>query len=171
MLTGFNGPHGTVLSNSAFEEETMTNTQITPPKLARWILSRLSGYEKNFALSHALDEEYAEYRSNHGSLKSWIWCWFFVLEILMQYLKLSFAGYLDMLRSTLKLTFRTIFRHKVYSFINIAGFTFGMVCFILIFIYVRYERSYDSSFEHAHRIHRVITRSPGKCTWDRIITE
>jgi putative ABC transport system permease protein len=150
-----------VLLNSAPDEGNMENKNTAPPKLAKLILSRLSGYEKNFALSHALDEEYAEYRIKKGRFRTWIWCWFFVMEILLQYGKLALIASMDMLYNYLLLTFRTIFRHKVFSFINIAGFTFGMVCFLLIFLYVRYERSYDSFFEHADRIYRVITRSPG----------
>lgn len=139
----------------------MADNSNTPPRFSTWILSRLSRYEKNFALSHALHEEYAEFRSRHGKLRTWVWCAFFVLEILLQYLKLSVAGSVDLMRNYLRLTFRMVFRHRVFSLINLAGFTFGMVCFILIFLYVRFEVSYDTFFEHADRIYRVITRTPG----------
>ena len=39
-----------------------------------------------------------------------------------------------MLKNYLRISFRTIFRHKVFSLINVLGFAFGMTCFILIFL-------------------------------------
>lgn len=108
-----------------------------------------------------MDEEYAEIRSKNGNLRSWIWCWSFVCEILFQYVKYSLSGSAGMLKNHLRMSLRTIFRHKVFSLINVFGFAFGMTCFILIFFYVRYETSYESFFEDADRIYRVISRSPG----------
>ncbi len=66
-----------------------------------------------------------------------------------------------MLKNHLRMSVRTFIRHKVFSLINIFGFAFGMTCFILIFLYVRYEMSYESFFEDADRIYRVISRTPG----------
>jgi putative ABC transport system permease protein len=139
----------------------MKKNKTSPPKFAKWILSRLSSYEKNFALSHVMDEDYAEIRSKHGNLKSWLWCWSFVLEIVFQYFKLTLLGSPGMLKNYLRMSFRTIFRHKVFSMINVFGFAFGMTCFILIFLYVRYEMSFEFFFENADRIYRVISRTPG----------
>ena len=149
------------MSNSAPDEERMKNNKISPPKFAKWILSRLSVYEKNFAISHVIDEEYAEIRLKNGNLRSWIWCWSFILEILFQYIKLTLLESAGMLKNYLRMSLRTIFRHKVFSLINVLGFAFGMTCFILIFLYVRYEMSFDSFFENADRIYRVISRTPG----------
>ena len=139
----------------------MKNNKISPPKLAKWILSRLSIYEKKFALSHVMDEEYAEIRAKNGNLKSWIWCWSFVCEILFQYVKHSLSGSAGMLKNHFRMSLRNLFRHKIFSLINLFGFAFGMTCFILIFLYVRYETSYESFFEDGDRIYRVISRSPG----------
>jgi len=139
----------------------MKKNKTTPPKCAQWILSRLSVFEKKFALSHVMDEEYAEIRSKHGNLRSWIWCWTFVLEIVYQYVKYSLSGSAGMLKNHVRTYLRTLFRHKVFSLINLFGFAFGMTCFILIFLYVRYETSYESFFEDSDRIYRVISQSPG----------
>src|SRR3954469_22875371 len=48
-----------------------------------------------------------------------------------------------MITNYLRVAFRTIFKRKGYSFLNIAGLTIGMSCCLLIFHYVSYERSYD----------------------------
>lgn len=60
-----------------------------------------------------------------------------------------------MLRNYLKITFRSIKRHKVFSFINITGLTVGMACVMLILVWVRYETSFENSHSRADRIFRV----------------
>ncbi len=60
-----------------------------------------------------------------------------------------------MFKNYLKVALRNIVRLKEYSFINILGLSIGMASFILIFLFVRYEMSYDSYHEKAERIYRV----------------
>lgn len=62
-----------------------------------------------------------------------------------------------MFKSYLKIAIRNILRHKGFSFINIAGLALGMTCFILIFLLVRDELSFDRFHENADDIYRVIT--------------
>lgn len=66
---------------------------------------------------------------------------------------------MDMLSNYLKVALRNIFKHKGYSFINIFGLAVGMASAVLIFLFVRYERSYDRFHERADRIHRVAVRA------------
>ena len=46
-------------------------------------------------------------------------------------------------------------RYRGYTAINVLGLAVGLVCAILIFLYVRYELSYDRYHEKADRIYRV----------------
>lgn len=64
-----------------------------------------------------------------------------------------------MLKNYLKVAFRNIFKHKVYSFLNIFGLALGMASAILILLFVFYERSYDRFNENADRIHRIAVRA------------
>ena len=66
-----------------------------------------------------------------------------------------------MFKNYLKVAFRNIKRSKGYSFINIAGLSVGMTCFILIMLHVKYELSYDRYHENADEIYRVVMRHPG----------
>jgi putative ABC transport system permease protein len=61
-----------------------------------------------------------------------------------------------MLRNYLKIAFRNLWRHRVFSFINIMGLTVGMTAFFLIFMYVKFELGYDSFHSKANRIYRVV---------------
>src|SRR5690349_13581816 len=61
-----------------------------------------------------------------------------------------------MIKNYLKIAFRNLWRHRVFSFINIMGLAVGMTACFLIFLYVRFELSYDSFHTKADRIYRVV---------------
>ena len=61
-----------------------------------------------------------------------------------------------MLRNYLRIAFRNLWRHKGFSLLNIVGLTVGMVAFFLIFLYVRFELSYDKMYSKADRIYRIV---------------
>jgi len=52
-----------------------------------------------------------------------------------------------------KIAIRYLLKNRLYSFINIAGLSVGLASFILIMIYVNYERSYDR-FEGSESVYR-----------------
>jgi putative ABC transport system permease protein len=60
-----------------------------------------------------------------------------------------------MFRNYLKIAFRNLWKHKAFSFINIMGLTVGLTACFLIFLYVKFELSYDSFNTKADRIQRV----------------
>lgn len=60
-----------------------------------------------------------------------------------------------MIKNYLKVAFRNILRHKVYSLINIFGLAIGMALCLLILVYVQDELSYDGFHEKADRIYRI----------------
>jgi putative ABC transport system permease protein len=72
-----------------------------------------------------------------------------------------------MLRIHLRLAWRNLSKRKGYSALNILGLAIGMTCFLLIFHYVAYERSYDAFQQNAGRIVRVrLDRyQQGKLAW------
>ena len=60
-----------------------------------------------------------------------------------------------MFRNYLVIALRNIVRHKLYSFINIAGLAVGLACLILIILFVRDELSYDKWIPGSDRLYRV----------------
>lgn len=61
-----------------------------------------------------------------------------------------------MLKNYLILTFRNIFRQKAYSFINIFGLAIGITSFLIIFLYVQNELSYNKHIEDAKNKYRMV---------------
>ena len=69
-----------------------------------------------------------------------------------------------MFRNYLTIALRNIVRHKLYSFINIAGLTVGLSCAIFIILFVRDQLSYDRWIPGTENIYRVenTMNLPGK---------
>lgn len=61
-----------------------------------------------------------------------------------------------MFRNYLKIAFRNLWKRRAFSFINILGLTVGMTACFLIFLYVRFELSYDSFHSRANQIYRLV---------------
>ena len=78
-----------------------------------------------------------------------------------------------MLKNYFKIAFRNLWRHRVFSFINILGLAVGMTACFLIFLYVRFELSYDKFHSKGNRIYRIVcdirtpteTMKPGGPSW------
>src|SRR6516162_2657097 len=62
-----------------------------------------------------------------------------------------------MIKNYLRIAFRNLWKHRVFSFINIMGLTVGMTACFLIFLYVKFELSYDSFHSKANRIYRIVS--------------
>ena len=60
-----------------------------------------------------------------------------------------------MLKNYLLIAYRSFLRYKLYSFINILGLALGIAFCILIYLFVRYEFTYDAFHEKKAGIYRV----------------
>src|SRR5688500_13380367 len=60
-----------------------------------------------------------------------------------------------MLKNYFKVTWRSIRKNTLYSFVNIAGLTVGITSYILIGLFIWNELSYDRFHDRADRIARV----------------
>ncbi len=60
-----------------------------------------------------------------------------------------------MLRNYLKIAYRHLRNHKLYTLTNLLGLTLGMAACLFIIQYVHFERSYDGFHQHATDIYRV----------------
>ena len=62
-----------------------------------------------------------------------------------------------MFKNYLRVAFRNLWRHKGFTFLNIMGLTIGMSACFLIFLYVKFELSYDDFHSKGDRIYRIVT--------------
>ncbi len=57
----------------------------------------------------------------------------------------------------LKISARRLLRQKTFSLINIFGLSMGLTACLLLYLYVDFERSYDTYHPNANRVARVVT--------------
>ena len=60
-----------------------------------------------------------------------------------------------MIKNYIKIAFRNLWRHKGFSIINIIGLAVGMTAGFLIYMYVKFELSYDHFNANYDNIYRV----------------
>ncbi|MBD0332454.1 MAG: ABC transporter permease [Chitinophagaceae bacterium] len=61
-----------------------------------------------------------------------------------------------MLANYFKISLRNLWKNKGFSFINIFGLATGIACSLLIFLFVKDEKSYDRFHKDAENIYRVV---------------
>ncbi len=131
-----------------------------PPK---WILSFFRWYCRSDYvedLEGDLRERFARQTGERGVHRA---KWLFILDVLRLFrpaLIRSFPATLHifdraMLQNHFRIGWRNLLKHRSFTLINIGGMTLGMICFILIALYVQYELSYEGHHEKADRIYRV----------------
>lgn len=62
---------------------------------------------------------------------------------------------MSLVYSYIKSAFRNLARIRIHSLINISGLAIGLLCFIIIMLYVNDERSYDKYHQKSERIYRI----------------
>jgi len=76
-----------------------------------------------------------------------------------------------MLRFNLKIVFRNLLKNKVFSFINIFGFSIGLACSLFILIYVYSELGFDrfhENFRNIYQVQQKLEFTGGEYTSDRV---
>ena len=131
------------------------NRKKSPPRIARWIISRLSHYEKEHALADAIEAEYLDIRARHGAILSWIWYWFCTMGTLFHYIKVSLLWSITMFKNYLKVALRTMQRNKLFSVINVTGLAIGLTCVVLLVLWIQDEVSYDLFHKDIDRVYLV----------------
>jgi len=61
-----------------------------------------------------------------------------------------------MLSDYFKIAIRSIYKHKFNSLLNVIGLAIGIASFLLVFLYIQYERNYDTNHKNADNIYRVV---------------
>ncbi|MEO8069490.1 MAG: ABC transporter permease [Flavobacteriales bacterium] len=61
-----------------------------------------------------------------------------------------------MLKNFLLTSLRNLARNKLYTLINLLGLATGIACFVLIGLYVDYQRGFDRFVPNAERVYRVV---------------
>ena len=107
-----------------------------------------------------LEEAYGSVWERCGCIRANLWYWAQVIKALPSFLIFRLYWSTLMFRNHSLIALRNFKKHKGYSFINLAGLTIGMTCFLLILLWVQNELSYDRFHENKDRIYRILNKMP-----------
>jgi putative ABC transport system permease protein len=83
---------------------------------------------------------------------------FFRPEIILRNKRSQNLFQTDMLQNYFKIAFRSLWRAKAHSSINVLGLALGIACCVLIALFVHDELTFDTFHAKANRIYRVYAR-------------
>lgn len=133
----------------------MKLNQNKPPRLAEFLLRN---FFKNEDQGHRLgdfEEVFQDIRQRSGGLSAWKWYWMQVIRSTPDLIKNSIYWSIAMFKNYLKVALRNLSKHKVYSFIKIAGVAISIAACFLILNYINFELSFDRFHENGKSIYRV----------------
>lgn len=147
----------------------MSPNELHPPKWPVGILRFLLKKEYLEEIEGDMEEIFfakAKDQSPAAAKRSYYWEMLRLLRpILMRSFKSSYQyNPFNMYKNYLMTAWRNLLKKKAYSAINILGLALGIACCLLIFMYVDYERSFDSYHTKGDRIYRVIHGGKGEAT-------
>ena len=130
-----------------------------PPAIAKMILWLILKHSHPETMIGDFEEIYNEIARNKGLFRAKVWYWFQIVLTFLSFVKNSIYWAAMMFASYCKLALRVIKKHKVYSLINISGLVAGMVCTVLILLWIQDEISFDKFHDNARSLFLVATRS------------
>ena len=130
----------------------------TPPNLANRLLRWFLRSELQEEVEGDLGERFQEVVKAKSLFRAKLDYWYQVLHYIRPFAlgKWIFPLDLGMQRSHLKVGWRSLFRHKWNSLINIGGLSVGMGICLVICQYVLFELDYDRFHPDYDRMYRVI---------------
>ena len=139
---------------------TSPETSPRPPKLSAWLFRKLFNDRALDTTTGDLEEFFLAEAEACGPRRARRWYRAQLLRALPHRL-LGFV-FLDipMFVISLKIMTRSLKRHKAFAVLSLLALTLGLTCFFLIFLYARYESSYDSFHPDAGRVYRLMLEDP-----------
>jgi putative ABC transport system permease protein len=124
-------------------------------RLFRWCLPR---GEADYVLA-AMREVYEEIHRTEGRRAARRWFRGQFLRSLPAFINDRVDWSIIMLGKDLKVAWRDLRKHKVYSFITVSGLAVGAACALLISLYVNHELNYDAYHRDGDRIFRLLVKA------------
>ncbi len=135
----------------------MSNSSL--PFLGKILLKNFLDSEDAYFLIGDLEEVYTEKKDRSGTISAQSWLWFQIFKSVPPIIIDNLIWSVNMFLNYIKLAYRNILKNKIYSFINITGLSIGLTCCLIIFLFVKYELSFDSFYKNSDRIYRVNTNA------------
>lgn len=127
--------------------------RVKPPKLHEFILKKITASNQESFVLGDYEEDYNLIADKSGKKVADKWYRKEVLNSLIPFISNKINWGIVMFGNYLKIAFRNIKKHKGFSFINILGLSIGLMCTILILLWVNEQLSFDQFNKKAENIY------------------
>jgi len=134
----------------------MSSHRPEPPRLAGWLLRRLSRAEDRLPLEGDFDEEFDWRVRTRGAAKARLWYWGHVVKSVPAFLCSAAYWKVTMFKNYWTIAWRNTLKHKGYAFVKTFGLAMGLACCLLAYLHIRSELSYDDFHRNGPSTFRVI---------------
>jgi len=138
------------------------NNPISPPKLALKLIEWFCPDRLQEAIIGDLCEQYEINLDRHSKTWSKILFTYNVIRffrygILSRKAKRQHSNSTAMFKNYFKTSIRNLVKQKFYLLLNVLGLSIGISAFLICYLHLGYELSYDKQSEHSDNIYRLVT--------------
>ena len=129
------------------------------PKVAHWLFKVYCKPDLYEEMHGDLEEFYYERAAEEGLFRAKLRYWWNVIRCCQPYAWREFQLFKNsnvMLKSNLKVAYRSLKRNKVHAAINILGLAIGIAFSCMLYLYVSTELTYDQHHAKSYRIYRTL---------------
>lgn len=131
----------------------MKHKKPRPHRIAYRLLTWMHFADLDEGFEGDIEEDFDERVNRLGRKRAVLWLWIHALAAVPKFILHLFFWRFYMFKNYIKIAVRNIKRNKGYSFINIAGLSIGIACCILMYFYVKDEKTYDRFHENIDLIY------------------
>lgn len=126
-----------------------------PPKLAKYIIKKLSMFRHRNNTLGDLEELYFQMLDDEGKAAADKWYWKQAVSSIPHFFNIIIYWSEIMFKNYTIISFRNFIRNKLFSSINVVGLALGVASCIFILLYIQNELSYDTFQKDYKRIYRI----------------
>jgi putative ABC transport system permease protein len=127
-----------------------------PYRIACRVLTWMHFADLDEGFEGDIEEDFEERVNCMGRKNAVLWLWIHAIAAVPKFIIQLTSWRFYMFKNYLKIAIRNMKRNKGYSFINIAGLSIGIACCILVYFYVKDEKTYDRFHENIDRIYYIM---------------
>ncbi|MEQ9289787.1 MAG: ABC transporter permease [Cyclobacteriaceae bacterium] len=138
----------------------MNDEKTIPPLLAQKLLKFFIREDLAEEVLGDLQEKFYQTAESKSVFKAKLNYWYQTLNYLRPFalnkLSSNRSNHMSTFQHNFKIGWRSLLKHKTHSSINVLGLTVGLTSFLIIFLFVKYEFSFDRSAPFYDRTYRVV---------------
>jgi len=123
-----------------------------PPGILEYLLERVTLPDESESLLGDFAEVYSYTAQDSGRVYALSWYLYHLVKLVPTFISNTIEWSALMIKNYLKITFRTLRKHKGFTLINVVGLALSMAICLMIIIFIKDQKNSDRFHENKDRI-------------------